>query len=99
MTALLLALVASGSIGAAGEPGNAPRPPDRVKLVAAPYFSSAPLFIAADLGFFAAEGLDVEFVNIARSTGALPALAQGQVDVIGTIVNAALFNLVARGAR
>jgi NitT/TauT family transport system substrate-binding protein len=98
MTALLVALLASGSVGAAGKPENAPRPPDRVKLAAAPYFSSAPLFIAADLGFFAAEGIEVELVNIGRSTGALPALAQGQVDVVGTIVNAALLNLIARGA-
>lgn len=97
MTALL-ALLASGPVVAAGKPENAPSPPDRVKLAAAPYFPSGPLFIAADLGFFAAEGIEVELVSIGRSTGALPALAQGQVDVIGTIMNAALLNLVARGA-
>jgi NitT/TauT family transport system substrate-binding protein len=96
--ALALALVAPGDLlRGAGEP-DAARTPDRIKLAAPPYFSSAPMFVAADLGFYAAEGIDVEFVTIARSTGALPALAQGQVDAIGTIANAALFNLIARGA-
>jgi len=70
--ALLLALAASGSIGAAGEPGNAPRRPDRVKLAAAPYFASAPLFIASDLGFFAAEGIAaMVFVPLCSAAGVI----------------------------
>ena len=97
--ALALALVAPNSICHAAEGESPKREPDRIKLVAPPYFTSAPFFVAADLGYFAAEGLEVEFVNIAHSNGSLPALAQGQVDVIGTQANAAFFNLVGRGAK
>jgi NitT/TauT family transport system substrate-binding protein len=96
--AFALTMLAPASIHGAGETKRGRHLPDRIKLAAAPYFSSAPFFIAADLGFFAEEGIDVEFVGIQRSTGALPALAQGQVDAIGTVVNAALFNLIGRGA-
>jgi NitT/TauT family transport system substrate-binding protein len=66
--------------------------------VTPPYVTSAPFFVAADLGLFAAEGIDVELVEIAHTNASLPALASGKVDVVGTVLNAALFNLIARGA-
>ena len=66
--------------------------------MAPPYFTSAPLFVAADLGFFAAEGIDVEFVEIRHASASLPALAQGQVDAVGAMIGPAFFNLVSRGA-
>ena len=84
----------------AGETANGQSSaPEHIKLAAPPYFTSAPFYLAADLGFFAAEGLDVEFVNIAFSKGALPALAQEQVDVVGTSLNAGVVNLIGRGAK
>jgi len=97
---LALALFAPASIRGAGEPANVqPSAPEHIKLAAPPYFTSAPFYLAADLGFFAAEGLDVEFVNIAFSKGSIPALAQGQVDVVGTSFNAGVINLIGRGAK
>ena len=97
---LPLALFGPDDIHAAGAPANGKSSaPEHIKLVAPPYFTSAPFYLAADLGFFAAEGLDVEFVSIAFSKGSLPALAQEQVDVVGTTLNAGMVNLIGRGAK
>jgi NitT/TauT family transport system substrate-binding protein len=94
---LLVALaVTSLSLGAVTPSPSRGR--TRIKLVTQPFLSSAPILIAADLGLFAAEGLDVEFVEIRHSTASLPALAQGQIDVAGAMVSPALFNLIARAA-
>lgn len=91
---LLLVGLAAGSVAA--QP--AARAPTRIKLVAPPFLTSAPFFVAADLGFFAAQGLDVEFVEIRGASASLPALAQGQVDAVGAVIGPAVLNLVARGA-
>jgi len=97
----LVGLLALALLGGASLSAVTPVPArarTHIKLVAQPFLSSAPLLIAADLGLFAAEGLDVELVEIRHSTASLPALAQGQVDVAGAIVGPAVFNLIARGA-
>jgi len=55
--------------------------PVTLKVVILPYLSEAPLFIAEE-GYFAEQALDIEFVELKRSAEAVPALAQGDLDVI-----------------
>ena len=59
--------------------------------------SEAPLVIANERGYFAAEGLRVEFVEFTLTADALPALGTGDLDAMSGGVNPALFNAVARG--
>jgi ABC-type nitrate/sulfonate/bicarbonate transport system substrate-binding protein len=40
----------------------------RLRVLVLPSLSAAPLFVAADGGYFAGQGLDVEFVKVTRST-------------------------------
>jgi NitT/TauT family transport system substrate-binding protein len=70
-----------------------------VKVSVQPYLSFGPLFIAADEGFFAAQGLQVEFVKMENSTEAIPALDMGRLDVVGGAVSLGVLNAIARGAQ
>ncbi len=62
------------------------------------YMSNSPLFIAQADGYFAEQGLEVEFVDFGFSDREiLPALMQGQVDVTVSAMNTALLNSIAEG--
>lgn len=64
------------------------------------YFANAPLLIAREEGFFADEGLDVEFVDHVGSASQLaPALAQGRVDVVASGVTTGILNAIGHGER
>nr|CEL22602.1 putative extracellular solute-binding protein [Kibdelosporangium sp. MJ126-NF4]CTQ89744.1 putative extracellular solute-binding protein [Kibdelosporangium sp. MJ126-NF4] len=54
----------------------------RVKLGVLPVLGAAPVFLAAEKGFFAAEGLEVEFVTIQGAGAAVPSLAAGELDMV-----------------
>lgn len=69
-----------------------------IQVVAPGYLSNAPFFIALEEGYFEEQGLTVEFSEIRRSSEALPALEQGQVDVVGGALSAGLLNAISRGA-
>jgi NitT/TauT family transport system substrate-binding protein len=69
-----------------------------LKMAIVPYLSYAPIFIAAEEGYFADQGLQIEFVKLPRSDEAIPALAQGQLDIVGAVTNAGILNAIARGA-
>jgi NitT/TauT family transport system substrate-binding protein len=72
--------------------------PVTLKVLLLPYLSYAPFFIAEEEGYFAEEGLQIEFVKMARSMDAVAALAQGDLDVFGGSVGVGLFNAIGRGA-
>jgi NitT/TauT family transport system substrate-binding protein len=95
LAAAAVALVTSGCARGAE---NAAGGWTTLKVVVAPYLTYAPIFIAADEGFFAEERLRVEPVRIVSSAEGLPALDRGSVDVLGGGLNAALLNAIARGA-
>ncbi len=76
-----------------------PLPHVKLRVLLLPRLSSAPFFIAADAGYFAEQGLDVEFVRIVRLADALTALAHGDLDVWTGAVSFALLNLIARDTR
>jgi NitT/TauT family transport system substrate-binding protein len=54
-------------------------------------------FVAAEKGFYAAEGIDVEFVFFRSGAELVPALSTGQIDVAMTSPGAALYNAMAQG--
>jgi NitT/TauT family transport system substrate-binding protein len=61
---------------------------------------NAPLFIADEEGFFAREGIKLEFVSLSTDlTQGIPALEQEKIDAIAAQLGIGFFNAVARGAR
>jgi len=71
-----------------------PAGPEKIKVGIVPYVSFSPFFIAKEEGFFAEQNLDLEFVTFETGTMGLPALEQGQVDAVGEVPVAGLFNAV-----
>jgi len=72
--------------------------PETIRVVFLPYLSNAPFFIAQEEGFFEEQGLTIELVEMTRSSEAIPALEQGDVDVVGGSLSAGLLNAITRGA-
>ncbi|MCC7129345.1 MAG: hypothetical protein B6D39_07000 [Anaerolineae bacterium UTCFX2] len=74
-------------------------PAEMVKLTVSilPFLSYAPIFIAKEEGYFAEQGLEVEFVRIDRTSEAMPALAQRQIDVASGFFDVSTLNAVAQG--
>jgi NitT/TauT family transport system substrate-binding protein len=69
-----------------------------VKYAYAPRLPMVPVFVAQEKGFFAAQGLDVEFVPFAGgSNEMLPPLSQGQLDVAAAGLSAGMVNAAADG--
>ena len=91
---LLVPLVACGPAD-----DDAPPPPDHIRAVVTPFLPTAPAHIAQQEGYFADENLEVEFVRLTRNIDAIPALAQGQVDVGAGQLTIAMLNAIAGGAR
>ena len=71
--------------------------PMKLKVVNLPFLSFAPFFIAQEEGYFAEQELDVEFVDMRQSTEAVPALLQGDLDVLAGFINIGLLNAMAQG--
>ena len=67
-----------------------------IKIAVAPYLSYAAFYIALEEGYFEQEGIAIEIAQIARSSMAIPALLQGEVDVLGTNLSTAILNAIAR---
>ena len=71
---------------------------ETMRVVFLPYFSNAPFFIAQEEGFFDEQGLNIELAEINRSSEAIPALENGEVDVVGGALSAGVLNSIYRGA-
>lgn len=72
--------------------------PIQLRVTAFPYLSFAPLYIADANGFFADQGIEVEFVRFQGNAESLPALLHGDVDV-DSIFTVGLLNAIARGEK
>ena len=71
---------------------------EKIKLGSQPFISHAGLFIAAEKGYFSAEGLDVDMeVSRASGTQMLTALVAGDYDIVGAGLTVATFNAALRG--
>jgi NitT/TauT family transport system substrate-binding protein len=64
----------------------------------APYLGFAPFFIAKDEGYFAEQGLEIEFVHMDAPEDAVPMLVTGEMDVAAGFVAINALNAIARGA-
>ncbi|MFC7306561.1 ABC transporter substrate-binding protein [Streptomyces monticola] len=83
---LLLAVSGCGGSGEGGEnsEGGSGKGLERaaVTVAATPLVDSAALYIAQERGYFKAEGLQVRVRPVQQSVQAIPALANGQVDIV-----------------
>lgn len=71
----------------------------KVRALILPYITFAPFYIAQEEGFFRAQGIEVEFVNMQQAQEVIPALASGQVDVSSGLLSAGMFTTIAKGGR
>lgn len=92
---LILLLVSVSCTPVTAQPATT-APLTAVRVTAVPYLSFAPLYIAQAEGYFAEQGLAVEFVRFQRNSDSLPALLQGQVDV-DAIFTIGLLNAIQQG--
>jgi NitT/TauT family transport system substrate-binding protein len=73
---------------------------DVVKLADRGFLTNAPLYIAEAEGFFAEEGIRLEYMEVPRSTGQiLPLLERGDLDVVTGSISSAFYGAIAQGAR
>lgn len=88
LLAALLWLLAPGAVQAA----------EKIKIAALTLVSSAPLFIAQERGYYAAQGLDAELVFFRAAQPVAVAVASGDADFGVTAFTAGFFNLAGQGA-
>lgn len=89
-----VALVAAGLLLGAGSA----RAADKVTIAALAFISSSPLFIAQEKGYYADEGLEVEFKFFRAAQPVAVAIASGDADFGVTAFTAGFFNLAGKGA-
>ena len=79
---------------------QAPQSPEMttVKVAYLPLISNAPLFIAKEEGYFARQGINVEFEKFQSVAATLPVLISGDIAVSGGPLMPGLINSVAKGA-
>jgi NitT/TauT family transport system substrate-binding protein len=95
---LRLVLACLTVVACAREQANGKSPERRTLRVAmVPYLAYAPLTIAQEEGYFAQQGLDVEFVSLTKAMDAVPALLRGGIDVLPAPAVPGIFNAMARG--
>jgi NitT/TauT family transport system substrate-binding protein len=70
---------------------------ENIKIGMVPVTGSGPVYIAADKGYFAGEGLSVEFVNFDASQTVVQAVIAGDVDIGATALSAAFYSLAGKG--
>jgi len=73
--------------------------PDSVTIAVVPYLTLAPVYIAAAEGYFVQQGLEVEFVRLARNQELMTALARGEVDASVGMLTVNELSLALSGAR
>lgn len=76
-----IALVACGTGTSTSDKAARPEQ-QKIKLGVLPVLGAAPVFLANEKGFFAEEGLQVEFVTIQGAGAAVPAMANGELDLV-----------------
>jgi NitT/TauT family transport system substrate-binding protein len=84
--------VTATGVGTGGEP-------DRIRVAIRQWLTFAPLHVARARGFFADQGLDVEFVEIQSTSSAIPLLLRGDIDVLPGPITPGFFHAIGRGAR
>jgi NitT/TauT family transport system substrate-binding protein len=68
----------------------------KLRVLMLPFLSQASFFIAEEEGLFAEQRLQIEYIRMSDSAMAIPALARGDLDVIGSILRISQFNAISR---
>jgi NitT/TauT family transport system substrate-binding protein len=89
--------VASGSTTSAAPAPTAAPAPQAFHMAGQAPATDAGIFVAMERGYFAEQGVDLDYVVFASASDMIPALATRQVDGAGAAVNAATINAAARG--
>jgi NitT/TauT family transport system substrate-binding protein len=76
----------------------APAKAEKASVAALKLSSSGPLFLASDMGFFKAAGLEVEFKFFAAAQPVAVAVVAGDADLGVTGLTAGFYNLAGKGA-
>lgn len=95
----LSALAAALAVATAVSASAAAQDKRAVKIGVIGILAEAGLYVAQEKGFFAQEGLAVEFLKDMYGPDAFPALATGQIDGMGGAFGPELINAVQRGIR
>jgi NitT/TauT family transport system substrate-binding protein len=95
LAALVLAALAAAGTPAASSQGPAPVA-FKLALPGAAV-AAAPVYLARDRGYFAAQGLNVDLENFASSAEMVPALATGEVLAAIGAASPGIYNAVRRG--
>lgn len=93
---LLLTTILIASCTSPTETPETPPDPISIKVSRLPFLSFSPYFIADAEGYFAEEGLAVEFIQFERGADAIAALADGQLDVWGGATSVSILNAAQR---
>jgi NitT/TauT family transport system substrate-binding protein len=91
------ALVATACASPASESSTDTDEPVVVRVGIERIASIAPLFIADAKGYFADNGIEIEFQNVTSGQDAIPLAASGQLDVVVAGFSAGMFNAIANG--
>ncbi len=75
-----------------------PAQAEKITIAALTFVSSSPLFIAQEKGYYADEGLEVEFKFFRAAQPVAVAIASGDADFGVTAFTAGFFNLAGKGA-
>lgn len=94
---LILACLSQVPQAPPSPPGNPSPLLTTFKVAYQPTSSNGPLYIAEEEGFFAQQGIDVEFVRTANSAAALPLLVSGDVAASTGPLKIGLLNAVIKG--
>lgn len=70
-----------------------------LKMVMMPFLGFAPFFIAEEEGYFADEGLNVEYVDMNSGVETIPGLLQGDLHVSASALNFSTLNAIQRGGQ
>jgi ABC-type nitrate/sulfonate/bicarbonate transport system substrate-binding protein len=89
---IVLALLLSFSCASPEKPATL----TKVRLNMNPSMTYAPLMIAKDEGYFAAEGIDAEFVTL-DTNSAVAATIAGKIDVLSQGLRSSVFNMILQG--
>ena len=95
---VLASLFSAAALGACrGDQPEAGPALQTLRVVRNMHLNQGPLVLADEAGYFAAEGLKVDWVRITRGEEALVALLSGDVDAIATALHPGLLTAIARG--
>ena len=96
---ILAAFVLMTSFCRTGMAVEKPPEPFKLKILILPFMSFAPFFVGLEEGYFAEEGLELEFLEMRGSEKAVPLLIQGKIDIWNGSLSTAFLNAAGRSEK